>query len=164
MTTAFGTGSQCGIYELFNSQPVCELVFMHYILCSHFNNGSAHAHTCRCVWEQLLRCGYSQICQDAMREGGEIGREMQHCSGRESQRAGCVFRGVNQGQNERGSGRKETELLGVDADPTQAQAWCDESAMGGDDKNGGGGRGWGIFKGSSVIIHLFPTDHEVSPS
>lgn len=92
---------------------------MHYILRSHFTNSSARtSRTCRCIWEQLLRCGYSQICQATMHEW-EIGREMQHCSRRAGEKAGCVFRGVMQGQKKEGLERDR--ITEIDADQIETQ-------------------------------------------
>lgn len=45
MATVFHTGFQPGIYELFISQRVCELVFMHHILRSRTTNSGVHALT-----------------------------------------------------------------------------------------------------------------------
>lgn len=50
MTTGFCTGSQSGIYELFITQPVCKLVFMHYILRSHILTvAHARSHLSLCL-------------------------------------------------------------------------------------------------------------------
>lgn len=49
MTTVFCSGSQSGIYELFISQRVCELVLMHYILRSHtLTVAHTHSHLSLC--------------------------------------------------------------------------------------------------------------------